>query len=121
MIGRLRGALAARHARWESLCLRCGRCCYEKEQRGASVVTNYRKPCIHLDVATSRCRVYDQRFEVCSRCRRMTILHALFVPWLPDTCGYVQRYRYRRKARSFAEAFGAARPLSSAPRRERGV
>jgi uncharacterized cysteine cluster protein YcgN (CxxCxxCC family) len=35
----------------------------------------------------------------------MTILHALFVRWLPDTCGYVQRYRYRGRVRRGARAF----------------
>jgi hypothetical protein len=26
----------------------------------------------------------------------MTVLHAMFVRWLPASCGYVQRYRLRR-------------------------
>jgi uncharacterized cysteine cluster protein YcgN (CxxCxxCC family) len=92
MIARIRKTLAVRRTRWESLCRRCGRCCYEKERRGGVLVANYRKPCPHLDTGTHACRVYAARFEVCTRCRKMTIVHALFVQWLPETCGYVVRF-----------------------------
>ena len=93
MGGGIRAARARRKARWESHCLRCGLCCYEKEGRGRSVVTNYRRPCVHLDVATRLCTVYENRFEICAQCRRMTLVHALFVKWLPQGCGYVRQYR----------------------------
>jgi hypothetical protein len=98
MIARLRRAASARRARWEALCGRCGRCCYEKEIRGFSVVANYRRPCLHLDTATRLCTVYENRLAVCPQCRRMTLRHALFVRWLPDGCGYVQRFHFRRAA-----------------------
>ncbi len=90
---RLRGLLARRHERWESTCRQCGLCCYEKERQGRTVVTDFRHPCRFLDVSTRRCTVYDKRFSVCPQCRRMTVLHALFVRWLPGQCGYVQRFR----------------------------
>lgn len=91
---RVRRTLAERRARWEAICRQCGQCCYEKEIRGLSAaVTNYRRPCIHLDTITRTCTVYENRFETCSQCRRMTLWHALFVRWLPESCGYVQRYR----------------------------
>jgi uncharacterized cysteine cluster protein YcgN (CxxCxxCC family) len=90
---RVRTALARRGARWESLCRKCGLCCYEKERQGRTVVTNFRRPCRYLDISTRRCTVYDHRFEACPQCGRMTILHALFVPWLPAQCGYVQHFR----------------------------
>ena len=95
MIGdRARRARAARRAKWEAICLQCGRCCYEKAFQGLSVpVTNYRRPCIHLDRITRTCTVYENRLETCTECRRMTLWHALFVRWLPDSCGYVRRYR----------------------------
>lgn len=92
----IRAALARRRARWESLCRRCGLCCYEKERQGRTVITNFRRPCRYLDVSSRRCTVYDHRFDVCPECRRMTILHALLVKWLPPQCGYVQRFRPRR-------------------------
>jgi len=44
------------------------------------------------------CTVYASRFAVCEQCKKMTILHAMFVKWLPPHCGYVQQYRLRRTA-----------------------
>ena len=95
----IRGARSRRRTRWESHCTRCGLCCYEKERHGRSVVTNYRRPCVYLDVASRLCTVYENRFAVCAQCRRMTLIHALFVKWLPPSCGYVQRYRRAGKRR----------------------
>jgi uncharacterized protein len=91
-----RGRLPLRSTAWESICLRCGLCCYEKEVAGSLIVTNYSKPCHFLDTSTHMCTVYDTRFAVCANCRRMTLWHALFVSWLPKSCGYVQRFRRRR-------------------------
>ncbi len=93
ILARLRRRHAERRARWEALCRRCGQCCYEKDVRGLTVVTNWARPCIHLDTATRLCTVYDRRFQACPQCRGMTVWHALFVRWLPPTCGYVRRYR----------------------------
>jgi uncharacterized cysteine cluster protein YcgN (CxxCxxCC family) len=83
-----------RSARWEALCLRCGKCCYEKDIEGLKVVTNYRRPCVHLDISTRLCTVYENRFKLCPQCRRMTLRHAMFVRWLPESCGYVRRFRF---------------------------
>ena len=97
MIGaHLREAAALRRERWESLCNRCGRCCYEKRVVGSRVITDWHRPCPHLEVKTGLCRVYDRRFELCGSCRRMTLAHALFTRWLPADCGYVQHYRRRQ-------------------------
>jgi uncharacterized protein len=89
----LERARARRRARWESLCRRCGLCCYEKERQGRIVTTDFRKPCRYLDISSRRCTVYGKRFEVCEHCKRMTVVHALFVKWLPPQCGYVKRFR----------------------------
>jgi uncharacterized cysteine cluster protein YcgN (CxxCxxCC family) len=62
------------------------------------VVTNFNKPCVHLDVSSRLCTVYERRFDACSGCRKMTLYHALFVRWLPATCGYVVHFRPRRSA-----------------------
>ena len=85
-------------AHWESLCRRCGLCCFEKEYRGRRVVTDFSLPCRHLDLASRQCTVYEKRFQANPSCRKMTILHALFVRWLPPECGYVRHYRFRRTA-----------------------
>jgi uncharacterized protein len=95
MLNRLRYAAAARRSRWEAICLRCGQCCYEKNVRGLSVVTDYKRPCAFLDTRTHLCTVYDERFTACPNCRKMTVRHALFVRWLPERCGYVRHFRRR--------------------------
>jgi uncharacterized protein len=102
MIARLRRAASERRARWEALCRRCGTCCYEKDIKGFSVVTNYQRPCVHLDTASRLCTEYENRLAVCPQCRKMTLRHALFVRWLPDGCGYVQRFRLRPAKTSVA-------------------
>jgi uncharacterized protein len=100
MFAAVRRAGRERRARWESLCLRCGKCCYEKKGRGRGIVTDWRRPCVHLDTRTHLCTIYETRFSLCPQCRRMTLRHALFVRWLPESCGYVRRYRIggRRRA-----------------------
>ncbi len=93
----LRRAAARRRARWEALCRRCGLCCYEKEIRGRTVITHLGEPCRYLDIASRRCTVYERRFTACPDCHRMTVIHALFVRWLPPSCGYVRRFRPWRR------------------------
>ncbi len=109
MVSVLRQALLRRRQRWESLCTRCGLCCYEKEKRGASYVTDYRRPCRFLDENTRKCTVYETRFQACAECRRMTIFHARFVPWLPESCGYVRKFRGRRGWPSWGWPAGSGR------------
>ncbi|WP_419064705.1 hypothetical protein [Ellagibacter isourolithinifaciens] len=46
-----------------------------------------------LDEDSRLCRVYDERFTRCERCRRLTPVAALFGKHLPPTCGYVLRFR----------------------------
>ena len=80
-------------SRWEAICRKCGRCCYEKDRRGRRFVTNWRAPCRFLEESTHRCTVYESRFHACPECRRMTLFHALFAQYLPHECGYVERFR----------------------------
>jgi uncharacterized protein len=54
---------------------------------------NQGSPCGFLDAATRRCKVYEHRFRACPDCKRMTLYHALFTPWLPENCGYVRAFR----------------------------
>jgi uncharacterized protein len=90
------GLLHARRAvdeTWEMLCNGCGLCCCERSRIAAGVRVDLRQSCPYLDGGNQRCRVYDRRFKVESRCRKVNILHALFGRRMPLTCGYVQRYR----------------------------
>lgn len=88
------GTFLFARAEWEELCDQCGRCCFEREiDADGDVVIDYAAPCELLDVATRRCREYDRRFQVCSRCRRLTPLHALVGRYLPPDCAYVRRFR----------------------------
>lgn len=75
---------------WDSLCRRCGRCCFEKwiEEEGAIRFT--RVPCRHLDVVTRCCRVYDKRLEVGEGCVQLTPENVPTFHWLPASCAYVE-------------------------------
>ena len=87
--------------RWEALCRRCGQCCYEKERTPQGLIVLPDRPCEFLDTGTRLCRVYADRFRLCPRCRRMTLLKALFLSYLPADCGYVQVFRiWRRSSRT---------------------
>jgi|WetSurMetagenome_2_1015567.scaffolds.fasta_scaffold860933_1 uncharacterized protein len=93
----IRARVAALRARWDSICTRCGRCCYQKEWHGRKIVTDWSSPCRHLDESSRLCTVYTRRFRECGECRSMTIFHALFASYLPPECGYVKKFRgYRR-------------------------
>ncbi len=87
------GFFAKKRRAWEDLCLRCGICCYEKEHRGLSVIINLNKPCEFLDTEEKTCTIYPERFAICKNCEKVTIFHALFSRYLPETCAYVKKYR----------------------------
>ena len=85
---------------WERICKRCGVCCYEKRRTSTGLITDLNAPCAYLDEQTRLCTVYPRRFSVCRECRKMTIFHALFSSYLPDSCGYVETFRiWRRSSR----------------------
>ncbi len=75
---------------WESLCRRCGRCCFEKLVDADGRIHPTRIPCCHLDVATRECRVYEKRLEVGEGCIRLTPEVVAAIAWLPEDCAYVQ-------------------------------
>ena len=88
-------------ARWEGYCLRCGKCCYEKEfLPGGTLITNYSKPCRFLNEETLKCNVYVNRFNACKECRKVNLWTALFSPALPPDCGYVVNVRNRFRFRN---------------------
>jgi uncharacterized cysteine cluster protein YcgN (CxxCxxCC family) len=86
--------------RWEEYCLKCGLCCYVRHRgKKGEVIVEYSSPCEYLDEKTHLCTVYEKRFSVCSDCRKLTLYHALFSPYLPSTCGYVRRFRFWRNSK----------------------
>lgn len=90
----------ARKRFWESLCKKCGQCCYEKQLVHGRVYVKPDAPCPYLDTETRQCTVYDQRFRVCPECRKVTWWHARFCSWMPSTCGYVRYFRGRAMRRT---------------------
>ena len=70
----------------EAMCRRCGRCCYAKFLVGDRVIYTD-TPCVHLDLDTRLCRIYDRRHEVNPDCLDVEqgILRGVF----PADCPYV--------------------------------
>jgi hypothetical protein len=80
-------------AEWENTCKKCGQCCYEKQKKHGQYYINFNAPCEYLNTKTKTCSVYRQRFKICADCRKVNLFHAKFSGFLPDTCGYVEKYR----------------------------
>ena len=73
--------------KWESVCSRCGRCCYEKidfENR----IYYTELPCEYLDPETKLCRVYEHRDVERPGCVRLTS-NNIRQGFLPADCAYV--------------------------------
>lgn len=73
---------------WEELCSRCGLCCHEKVV-GKDELVILSETCEFLDPETRLCKVYEDRFEKCPRCRKVNLARAMLAPYLPETCSYV--------------------------------
>ena len=72
---------------WDSICARCGRCCYEKiEYDGRIYYTEL--PCEYLDLKTNRCKVYPAREVERPGCVKLTP-DKLVKGFLPADCPYV--------------------------------
>ncbi len=83
---------------WDSLCNRCGKCCYSRTVTSyGDVIIHYGSPCENLDTQTHMCRVYDDRFRKCNHCGKVNLLVALFAPSLPHDCAYARTFRLWRK------------------------
>jgi uncharacterized cysteine cluster protein YcgN (CxxCxxCC family) len=81
---------------WESLCNRCGLCCFEKieDERGNIFFT--RTPCRYLDVVTRLCRIYERRFDINPDCVKLSPDLVGSLHWLHDGCAYVERAASRK-------------------------
>jgi uncharacterized cysteine cluster protein YcgN (CxxCxxCC family) len=73
--------------KWESVCSRCGQCCYEKidfENR----IYYTALPCEYLDLKTKHCRIYNERDKKRPGCVRLTPEN-IRQGFLPADCAYV--------------------------------
>jgi uncharacterized cysteine cluster protein YcgN (CxxCxxCC family) len=71
----------------DSLCRKCGKCCYEKFViQGVVVITDI--PCEHLDTGTCLCRIYADRHRLNPRCQPAAA--ALRAGALAGDCPYVK-------------------------------
>jgi hypothetical protein len=78
---------AEKHNDWESICSKCGRCCYEKiDFEGRIYYTEL--PCEHLDLESRLCRVYAERDIQRPGCVRLT-QKRISKGFLPADCPYV--------------------------------
>jgi len=57
---------------WEDICSRCSMCCHERDVApDGQVYVLWSEPCPYLDQESGLCTVYDRRFEICERCRKV--------------------------------------------------
>ncbi len=83
---------------WDSLCNRCGKCCYIRSvDSKKNVIIHYNCPCENLDTKTNLCKIYNERLRKCNHCGKVNLFTALFNPTLPNDCAYVQAFRLWKK------------------------
>jgi uncharacterized cysteine cluster protein YcgN (CxxCxxCC family) len=75
-------------ARWDELCKRCGRCCFEKLEDGRGKIIYTQTACRYLDVESRRCKIFERRFEINPSCVKLTPELVPALHWLPSDCGY---------------------------------
>ena len=96
---------------WDSLCNRCGKCCYARSVWAKGRVSiHFDEPCENLDEETlfaplrsalndcplvdqRLCRIYKDRFRKCNHCGKVNLFTALFNPTLPNDCAYRRTFR----------------------------
>ena len=78
---------------WESICRRCGKCCYEKVDLGAGEIIYTKEPCAYLDTTTNLCKVYENRQIEEPDCIELTESIVRSLNWLPPDCAYVEYIR----------------------------
>ncbi|GAB4295659.1 MAG: YcgN family cysteine cluster protein [Desulfuromonadia bacterium] len=73
---------------WESICDRCGLCCFEKieDEKGTIFFTS--RACRYLDLQTRQCRIYEKRFLINPECVALTPELVETLHWLHDDCAY---------------------------------
>jgi uncharacterized cysteine cluster protein YcgN (CxxCxxCC family) len=77
---------------WDSICRRCGRCCFEKDMVDGYVIET-EIPCRYLDIVTRECKVYHKRFDVGEGCLQLDTELVREAFWLPEACAYVHHVK----------------------------
>lgn len=73
---------------WDSLCNRCGQCCFEKIENERGTIFYTQTPCRYLDVVSRQCKVYDRRATINPACIKLTPELLQQLRWLHPDCGY---------------------------------
>ncbi len=105
---------------WESICRKCGRCCYEKVDLGAGLIHYTDEPCVHLDTGTNMCKVYLNRHEVEPDCISLTEHLVRHIHWLPEECAYVEYVRHKDTLAAVRGAKTAKKRIRNSRRRGNG-
>lgn len=75
---------------WDSHCLQCGRCCFEKIEDEKGRIFYTQTACRFLDVISRTCKIFERRFEINPECVQLTPELVESLRWLPRSCGYKQ-------------------------------
>ncbi|HXE95375.1 MAG TPA: YkgJ family cysteine cluster protein [Dongiaceae bacterium] len=73
---------------WDSRCLQCGRCCFEKIEDERGTIFYTQTACRFLDVSSRECKIFERRFEINPDCVKLTPDLVKTLRWLPRDCGY---------------------------------
>ena len=73
---------------WESICNRCGLCCFEKTCRPDGRFETTAVACRYLDIVSRECRIYGQRLSADKTCVKLTPELVRRAEWLPPSCAY---------------------------------
>ncbi|MCW8860650.1 MAG: hypothetical protein OQK97_13230 [Deltaproteobacteria bacterium] len=73
---------------WETICNRCGGCCFEKKIDKLGTVHTTTVPCRFLDIHERTCRIYSNRLHVEEDCILLTPENISTLSWLPEDCAY---------------------------------
>ncbi len=102
---------------WESICNRCGKCCYEKVDLGGGIIRYTDEPCVHLDTETNLCKVYENRHEAEPDCISLTEHLVRTLGWLPEDCAYLDYVRRMDTLSAVREVSGRKKRNRKAKRR----
>ena len=84
---------------WESICNRCGQCCFEKWVDADGIILPTVIPCRFLDIVSRECKVYHKRLEVDEGCIKLTPEIVASVRWLPEDCAYTKFMEVKKEAK----------------------